>query len=235
MINHAITGLLAVLILSGGAIASEMSLRERLAAAPPENGEKIFRKCKSCHGIDQGGKHKIGPNLWGVVDREVASADGYSRYSKAMISYGGVWSPERLDAFLEKPRDEINGTRMGFAGLRKPGDRASLIAYLNSNGPAPLSFTEAPPSAQVQPEDSAPDFGVLAVAEGAEETFDYCTACHSERIVAQQGLTREGWVEVLEWMVDEQGLTPIDEPDLSTVLDYLSVNYGIDRPNFPNN
>ncbi len=62
---------------------------------------------------------------------------------------------------------------------------------------------------------------------------DNCTACHSERLVAQQGLDREDWIELLEWMVEEQSMAEIEEPDLSIVLDYLTTNYNIDRPNFP--
>ena len=123
---------------------------------------------------------------------------------------------------------------MAFAGLRKAGDRANLITYLNRNGPAPLTFAASAPAMEPgSAESDAPDFGVLVAAEGAEETFDYCTACHSERIIAQQGQTRGGWIELLEWMVDEQGMAEIEEPDLSAVLDYLTANYNIDRPNFP--
>ena len=77
-----------------------------------------------------------------------------------------------------------------------------------------------------------PEFGVLVVADGVEETFDYCDTCHSVRLVAQQGLDREDWIELLEWMVEEQSMAEIEEPDLSVVLDYLSTNYNIDRPNF---
>lgn len=77
------------------------------------------------------------------------------------------------------------------------------------------------------------EYGVLVDKRGVEEVHAYCTACHSERIVAQQGLDRDGWIELIEWMVDEQGMGEIDEPDLTLVLDYLSQHYNKDRPNFP--
>lgn len=76
-------------------------------------------------------------------------------------------------------------------------------------------------------------YGVLVEGKGAEETYTYCSACHSERLVAQQGLTREGWSELMQWMVEEQGMAPIQEPDRTRILDYLAKNYGPDRPNFP--
>ncbi len=79
------------------------------------------------------------------------------------------------------------------------------------------------------------EFGLLVPGRGAEETFLYCTPCHSEMIVAQQGLTREGWIESLQWMVEEQGMPEIEEPDYGLVIDYLSTHYGVDRPNFPRN
>ncbi len=82
-------------------------------------------------------------------------------------------------------------------------------------------------------EDDDPEFGVLIDKPGAEETFIYCSACHSERIVAQQGLDRKGWVELFEWMVEEQEMEPIEEPDYTKILDYLSEHYNVDRPNFP--
>ena len=76
------------------------------------------------------------------------------------------------------------------------------------------------------------EYGVLVEKPGVEETHAYCTACHSERIVAQQGLTEEDWIELLEWMVDEQEMEKIDEPDYSLILNYLVKNYNVDRPNF---
>ena len=83
------------------------------------------------------------------------------------------------------------------------------------------------------PEVAENEFGVLKVAEGVEETFYACTACHSEMIVAQQGLTRQDWDDMLVWMVEEQGMHEIEEPDRTKILDYLSTHYNEDRPNFP--
>ncbi len=77
------------------------------------------------------------------------------------------------------------------------------------------------------------DYGVLHDAPGVDLTYAYCAACHSEMLVAQQGLTRAHWDELLEWMVEEQGMAEIEEPDRSIVLDYLAENYNTDRPNFP--
>jgi cytochrome c len=82
-------------------------------------------------------------------------------------------------------------------------------------------------------EEGTPEYGTLFVARGVDTTFYTCSACHSEMIVAQQGLTRDGWEELLEWMVEEQGMSEIEEPDLSEILDYLAANYNVDRPNFP--
>lgn len=82
-------------------------------------------------------------------------------------------------------------------------------------------------------DDDEPEYGVLIDKPGAEETFIYCAACHSERIVAQQGLDRKGWEELFVWMVEEQEMEPIEEPDYTIVLDYLTKHYNVDRPNFP--
>ena len=89
-----------------------------------------------------------------------------------------------------------------------------------------------PVTASDAPEEE-PEFGVLHVARGVETTYYACAGCHSEMIVAQQGLSRAGWEELLEWMVDEQGMAALEEPELSEVLDYLSAHYNEDRPNFP--
>lgn len=80
----------------------------------------------------------------------------------------------------------------------------------------------------------AGDYGVLHEAPGVEETYIYCSACHSERLVAQQGLTREKWDHLLDWMVEEQGMTELEPEERTIILDYLAEHYNTDRPYFPN-
>ena len=102
-----------------------------------------------------------------------------------------------------------------------------LAAVCTVSGEGP-GTREKPPGRQ-QP----PGPGVLVAGEGAAETYAYCIACHSERLVAQQGLTRQGWEEVIELMMEEHGMAPIESPYLERVLGYLSTHYGPDRPNYP--
>ena len=107
-----------------------------LATASIDEGKKIFKKCAACHSIEQGGKNKIGPALWSVVDRKVGSVEGF-KYSNALKNYNKDWTFEELNGFLHKPLKYIKGTKMAFAGLRKDSDRANIIAYLNSMGSSP--------------------------------------------------------------------------------------------------
>ncbi|MEQ9690843.1 MAG: cytochrome c family protein [Bauldia litoralis] len=123
----------------GGAHAQ--SLSERFAVADPAKGQKVFNKCRACHTIEEGGPARVGPNLWGAVGRPVAARD-YS-YSDAMIAFGGVWSVDRLDVYLEAPRTVVPGGKMAFVGLARPEDRANIIAYLNQNSGAPVDLGAA--------------------------------------------------------------------------------------------
>jgi len=109
--------------------------------------------------------------------------------------------------------------------------RAFFFATLAAGPATPaLADLDTAPAAEAEEEY---EFGVLFDAPGVEETYYTCIACHSERIVAQQGLTRDRWDDVLVWMVEEQGMYEIDEPDRSAILDYLATYYNEDRPNFP--
>ncbi len=126
-----------------GAVEEEgPSLAVLLASADIGKGERVARKCAACHTFEQGGANKVGPNLYGVIDRAKAQVAGFN-YSNTLTTMGGVWDFATMDAFLEKPSRYAPGTSMSFAGLRKPGDRADMIAYLNSLGSnAPLPAVE---------------------------------------------------------------------------------------------
>jgi len=110
--------------------AAEISIEEMMASADIGKGAKVFRKCSACHKSEVG-DNGVGPYLYGVVGREVASADGFG-YSGALAGLGGAWNAAELNGFLEKPKEYAPGTTMGFAGLKKSEDRANVIAYLES-------------------------------------------------------------------------------------------------------
>ena len=105
------------------------SFEELYAKADPAAGEKLFRQCASCHKID--GTNATGPHLDGVVGRPVASVAGFS-YDDALKSLGGDWSPDRINEFITNPKAYAPGTKMTYAGMKKPEDRANLISYLAS-------------------------------------------------------------------------------------------------------
>lgn len=109
----------------------EVDFATLLASADAAAGERVFKKCASCHSFEAGAGHKVGPNLYGVVGRAIGSADGYS-YSDALSGHGGTWTPEELASFLESPSDFAPGNKMTFRGLSKPEDRAEVIVYLQS-------------------------------------------------------------------------------------------------------
>ena len=115
----------------GLSLAIAFSATTAVADGDAAKGEKVFKKCKACHTIENGGKNKVGPNLYGVVDREAGQVDGFN-YSKAMMESGVVWNEENLDKYLTKPKDFIPKSKMAFAGIKKESQRQDLIAYLKT-------------------------------------------------------------------------------------------------------
>ena len=103
-----------------------------LASADVEKGARLFRQCSACHKLEAGA-NGTGPYLYGVVNRPKGAADGFG-YSATLAGMGGEWTPENLSGFLENPREYAPGTSMSYSGMRKPEDRANLIAYLATIG-----------------------------------------------------------------------------------------------------
>lgn len=132
-----------------------------LAQADVAKGESAAKKCIACHSFEKGGPNKVGPDLWGVVDREIAHHEGFS-YSAGMQAFAEqekTWTYAHLDAFLANPRGVVNGTAMSFAGIRNDQERADLVAYLRtlSDNPVPLPpVEEAAASTETVPAGEAP-------------------------------------------------------------------------------
>ncbi|MBS7543338.1 c-type cytochrome [Ancylobacter oerskovii] len=125
------------------AAAPDVPIAELLPKASIEKGAAVAKKCAACHNFVEGAGAKVGPDLYAVVGRPVASAEGFA-YSAALKAHGGNWTFEELNAFLKNPKADIPGTAMGFAGLAKETERADLLVYLNSLSHSPQPIPAAP-------------------------------------------------------------------------------------------
>ena len=144
---------------------SAVPLPNLLAAADPAKGEAVFAKCAACHTINQGGANGIGPNLWGALGKPHGHVPGFA-YSAALKGVAGNWDFAGMDEWVKSPRKYAPGTKMSFAGLSSPEDRANLIVYLNSQGSnLPLPAAEALPAEAEA--GAAPAEGEAAVAAAA--------------------------------------------------------------------
>lgn len=150
------------------------SLPELLAQADLAKGEKLFGKCTSCHTIAPGGANGIGPNLHAIMGKPIGKHIAGFAYSSALSGHGGNWDFANMDAWLASPKAFAPGTKMSFAGLGKPQDRADILAYLNAQGSnLPLPAVEAKPEEPAGDEagaegEAAEGEDAAAPAEGAE-------------------------------------------------------------------
>jgi cytochrome c len=137
----------------GAAAPAHVPIETLLASASVERGTTVAKQCELCHNLGKGQGNKIGPDLYGVVGRKVASEAGFN-YSPQLKAKGGTWTFEALDKWLLNPRADVPGTLMTFAGIPNEKQRADLIAYLNSNSdkPEPLPKAAENKPAQNQPQ-----------------------------------------------------------------------------------
>ncbi|HEX8526373.1 c-type cytochrome [Allosphingosinicella sp.] len=144
---------------------AEQPIAHFLQGADASRGEATFRKCSGCHTVTQGGANGNGPNLWGRMGAPIASVPGYS-YSEALRARASeTWTWDNMSAWLANPRAFAQGTKMGFAGLGDPQERANLLLYLNQQGsslPLPAAPAEASPEQNAALEVDSPAQGDMA-------------------------------------------------------------------------
>lgn len=125
----------------GAAVQAEAfafaKVAELLPKANADSGKDVFKACTQCHTSEKGGAHKLGPNLHGVIGREVGKAAGFTNYSPALTGKGGKWDWESVAAYIYDPKGYIPGNRMAYNGLKDYTDMADLLAYLRSQSDSP--------------------------------------------------------------------------------------------------
>lgn len=168
---------------SEGGAAAEESIEARLAKGDAAKGEAVFKKCQSCHTVDQGGANGIGPNLWATVGEGIATGKGGFAFSDDLKAKGGKWDWASLDHWLKSPKAFAAGTKMTFAGLTNAQDRADVILFLNAKGsnlPLP-AVPAAPAGGEAAATAPAGIDALLATADVAkgEQSFKKCQSCHT--------------------------------------------------------
>ena len=154
-------------VLEGEGAAVEKPIDFSIADAT--KGEQVFKKCAACHNADKGGANALGPNLWGTLGKPHGHVAGFA-YSDALKGKPGNWDFASMSEWLANPKKYAPGTKMTFAGLGNPQDRANLIAYLNSQG-SNLPLPAAPAAAAPAEGDKAAAEAASA-AGGAEKAAD---------------------------------------------------------------
>jgi len=137
------------------AAPAEVPIAEALASASPQRGAEIAKQCQACHNFQEGQGAKIGPDLYGVVDRKIASVAGFN-YSAALKAKSGNWDFDTLNTWLTKPSAYAPGTAMTFAGLSNEKQRADVIAYLDSLAANPVPLPKAQNASAGAPAKPAP-------------------------------------------------------------------------------
>ncbi|MBS0482284.1 MAG: c-type cytochrome [Proteobacteria bacterium] len=166
---------------AAGGGAAAVPIETLLASADPAKGEAVFKKCASCHTANQGGANGIGPNLYGVLGDSIAAGRGGFAFSDALKGKGGKWDFTSLNEWLTNPKGFAPGTKMSFAGLSDPVERANLMAWLNTQGSnLPLPAAPAAPAAGAAgAAGGTAAAAVVGDAAAGEKSFAKCKACHT--------------------------------------------------------
>lgn len=114
-----------------------------IASADVERGKKLSKACAACHSFDKGGPDRVGPNLWDIMDQEIAARDGFSYSDALSAKKDGKWDYETMGTFLWKPKKFAPGTKMSYIGMKKTKDRANLIAWLRTLSDSPIALPAA--------------------------------------------------------------------------------------------
>ena len=138
-----------------GAAEAEKPIAFYLATADAAAGEQVFKKCTACHNADKGGANALGPNLYGVMGEGIGKGHAGYAFSPALSGVGGSWTWDTMSAWLASPKKFAPGTKMTFAGLSNPQDRANVMAFLNSRSDAPQPMPAAPAEAAAPAMDRA--------------------------------------------------------------------------------
>ena len=128
----------------GGGAEAEQPIEFYLAKADPAKGQQVFNKCAACHNAEKGGANQLGPNLWDIIDEPIAQGKAGFAFSDPLKKIGGTWNWDNLSKWLDSPKTFAPGTKMTFAGLSNPQDRADVIAFLNAHSDAPRPLPAAP-------------------------------------------------------------------------------------------
>jgi len=126
----------------GAAAPAEVPIEQMLASASAQQGQSDAKVCLTCHNFAKDQGSKVGPDLYGIVGRQIASVSGFN-YSSALKGMGGTWSFDALNKWLLNPRNDVPGTLMTFGGVPSEKQRANIIAYLNSNSDSPQPLPQA--------------------------------------------------------------------------------------------
>ena len=149
-----------------GAAAAEKPFEFYMAQADTGKGEQTFKKCQTCHSAEKGGPNGLGPDLWGVVGEPIGQGANGFAFSDALKGKGGKWDFKQLNEWLTSPKAFAAGTKMTFAGLSDPQDRANVIGYLNSKSDHPEALPKAPAAEAAKP--AAGEAGAKPAAEAAD-------------------------------------------------------------------